>query len=97
MRADRFNRKYVNKRKLIRDRKKAHIVARKRRDGPKVDEVELSKKDQKKQKRLDKIFNEMNIKKNPWEKERKYKKNRSGKYYCPKENDDIEMNQYIKI
>ncbi len=84
MRSETINRKYVNKRKVIRDKKKALIVGRQRKEGSKIIDIPLSKKEEKKQERIEKIYKELNIKKNPADKKqikRRHKKNKSGKYY----------------
>lgn len=55
------NRKYVKKIKIIRDRKKAHIVGRKRKEE-KVEEVVLTKKETRRQERIDKIYTDLKLK-----------------------------------
>jgi hypothetical protein len=52
-----FNRKYVNKRKLIRDRKKGRIQNKKKSIGYNDNELEtMTKKEEKKQKRNEQIL-----------------------------------------
>ena len=59
-----FNRKKVNRAKTIRDKKKARINKKKSHLGFKENIVEepLTKKQLKKQKRLDQIYKELNVK-----------------------------------
>lgn len=52
-----FNRKYVNKRKLIRDKKKARIKNKKKSIGYNDEKIEIiTKKEEKKQKRNEQIL-----------------------------------------
>ena len=52
-----FNRKYVNKRKLIRDKKKARIQNKKKSIGYNDEKIEvITKKEEKKQKRNEQIL-----------------------------------------
>lgn len=94
MRAENYNRKYTKRNKVIRDRKKANIVGRRRLEGDKVIEIALTKKETKKQEKIAKIYKELNIKKNPADlPKRRHRQNKSGKYYIVKEGEteDIEM------
>lgn len=90
MGASTFNRKFVNKRKMIRDRKKAHIVGGKRK-GDVIVEVPLTKKEQKRQSRLEKIYEKEGVKPNFFEKKPIKRRNKnSGKYTT--NTDSNEMN-----
>ena len=59
MRAENYNRKYTKRNKVIRDRKKANVVGRRRLEGDKVIEIPLTKKETKKQEKIKQLENEV--------------------------------------
>lgn len=66
------NRKFVKRRKEIRDRKKAQVVGRRRKGIKKEIEQTVTKKEARKQERLSKIYKEAGISEKLFE--RKYSK-----------------------
>jgi hypothetical protein len=85
------NRKYTKRAKTIRDRKKAQIVGRKRKDNT-VIEVPVTKKEQKRFDRLNKILKESNLSSDIVDKKvikRRHRNTRKGgKYMIVKEEDN---------